>query len=311
MRVRIPRKLSGNSAKVLNTLTSLLGPQQCIKRLRIEVGWLVVPALTALQTGVSQGKTLQSLDISVFPSLNRTECEYLSAAFISGAFPALAVLQTRGKSLTDEELGCFVAAIRAGAFRQLRELILAAEVWYCKDNVTAVTELMGALEAGGCPMLTKLSLTCCRIDQTGYAALERAVRGGSLSSLQTLELKHSGWGRGPAAGLVRALAEEGCPSLQALDLSLMRVMEGEMLPLLEALSEGRVRHLRSLTLGMGQVARAGMVALSEALLQGQALEELSIHYPWSSHAEDPLIEQDYLLLVRQPTLMVGRRQQRR
>jgi hypothetical protein len=301
LRLRVPRELCGNRVKVLKMATSLLGVQQRIVRLRIEAGWLVVPALTAIQTGVSQGKTLQSLDISAVPPLSRKEYESLSAALISGTCPALAVLQIRARHLTDEELGYFVAVIRAGALRQLRELILAADdsVWHWRSNSAGVTELMGALEAGGCPMLTKLSLTCCRIEQTGFDALARAVRGGSLSHLQALELERCGGGDGAGAVLMEALAEGGCPSLQKLDTSRMSLTtHGDMLPLLTALGERRLRQLRSLTLRRDQIAHAGMLALSEAILEGQELEELSIWSPWGGYGQGLLTDQDYLLLVR-------------
>jgi hypothetical protein len=275
--LRIPKDLLGHNAKVLKMATSLLSMQQRLRRLRIEAGWLVVPALTALKTGVSQGKTLQSLDISMLASLRRRQCDGLSAALIAGACPALTVFETHGTKLTGEELGCFAAAIRAGAFCQLREIILAPveEVGFFNDS-PAVTEVMRALEAHGCPMLTKLSLSRCRIDRSGFAALERAVRGGSLSGLQAFDLQGCGGGYGTAAGLVEALAEGGCPYLQALDLSRAGVTEGEMLPLLTALGERRLPHLKSLTLGGRQIAQAGMAAMSEAMLQGQEIEELSI-----------------------------------
>jgi hypothetical protein len=301
LRVRTPEDMLGNSAKMLKMATSLLGAQQRIQRLRIEAGWLVKPALAAIKNGVSQGKTLQSLDIKAYPSLSRKECEGLSAALVSGACPALTVLQVSGKKLTEEQAECFAAAIRAGALRQLRELILAADgLGYRRERNDGTTEEIEALEAGGCPMLTKLSLTCCRMRQSGFAALERAVRGGSLSALQTLVLKRCGDGLGEAAGLVQALAHGGCPSIQALNLSRTSLAPGEMLPLLTALGERRLRHLQSLTLGTVQIGHAGVAALSEAMLQGQEIEELNIKSTWVYGVQDNLTGQDLLLLVRQP-----------
>jgi hypothetical protein len=312
LRLRVPQQLCGRRDKVLQIATSLLGVQQRISRLRIEAGCLVVPALTAVKSGVSQGKTLQSLDIATVPCLTRKEYEGLSAALISGACPMLTVFQMHAKHLADEEVGCFVAAIRAGAFRQLRELLLETDrdTLLNERNSAGVSEMIGALEAGGCPMLTKLSLTCCCITPAGFAALARAVRGGSLSGLQAIKLDRCGlWGLlpGSAAGFVEALAEGVCPSLQALDLSCTSgVEEGDMLPLLTALGERRLRHLKSLTLSRVQVTSAGMVALSKAVLQGQRFEELSFNssrYVWGQ--QDLLNEQDLLLLVCQRSPVSG------
>jgi hypothetical protein len=211
-----------------------------------------------------------------------------------------------GKKLTKKELGCLAAAIRAGALRQLRELTFA-ETYYGPyantANTPGVTGMMEALEAGGCPMLTKLSLSRCCIDQAGFAALTRAVRGGSLSGLQVLELQRCGRAGGAAAGLVEPLAEGGCPSIQALDLSMSGVTQEEMLPLLTALGERRLRQLKSLTLAGEQIAHAGVAALSGAMLQGQDFEELGITRAWG--AQGLLTEQDILLLVGQPSPACG------
>jgi hypothetical protein len=298
--LHVPQNLSGNRNKLLKMVTSLLGMQQRIQWLRIEAGRLVLPALTAIKSGVSQGKTLQSLCIAVWPSLSRRECEGLSAALISGACPALASIEMSGKKLTDGELGCIAAALRAGGLRQLHEIILTEDYNSSTDNSAGMAEVMGALEAGGCPRLTKLSVSYCRLTHAGFAALARAVRGGWVSRLQALELKYCSREFGEAAGLVEALAEGGCPSLQALDFSKMGVTGGDMLPLLEALCEPRLRQLKSLTLGRAQIARAGMAALSTAMLQGKELETLSIDYSWGGGEQDLLTEQDFLLLVRQP-----------
>jgi hypothetical protein len=208
--LRLHQDLSGNTRKFLKMATSLLGMQQRLRRLRIEAGRFVVPALTAIKSGVSQGKTLQSLDIAaLLTPLNQTECEGLSAALISGACPALTVFQTSGKHLTGEELRCFAATIRAGGLRQLRELILAASGEYCGrdrgDRGTGGRRLPHAHQA----VPQRLRLT-----HAGFAALERAVRGGSLSGLQAITLERCGDEPGAAAGLVEALAEGGCPSLQ-------------------------------------------------------------------------------------------------
>jgi hypothetical protein len=117
--LQVPQNLCGNKDKVLKMTTSLLGMQQRIQRLRIEAGRLVVPTLAAIKSGVSRGKTLQSLDIAVFSSLSRSECEGLSGALICGLCPALTVFQMSGKKLTDEELRCLAATIRAGGLRQV------------------------------------------------------------------------------------------------------------------------------------------------------------------------------------------------
>jgi hypothetical protein len=277
LRLQVPQNLCGNKDKLLKMATSLLGMQQRIQRLRIEAGRLVVPALTAIRSGVSQGKTLRSLGISVYPSLSRKECEGLSTALISGVCPALISIQMCGKKLTDQELRCFAAAIRAGGLRQVLEIILAEDYnnRANTNNSAGVIEVITALEAGGCPMLTNLLLSRCRINQMGFAALVRAARGGSLSRLETLELEYCDDEPGEAAGLVHALAEGSCPLLQALDLSQTRITSGEMLPLLEALAERRLPHLKGLTFSKGQLAHAGMVALSKVMLQSQELEELS------------------------------------
>jgi hypothetical protein len=86
-----------NRPKVLKIATSLLAVQHRIQLLRIEAGWLL-PALTAIKSGVSQGKTLQSLDISAFTSLDREQYQGLSAALISGACPALESSRWPGRS---------------------------------------------------------------------------------------------------------------------------------------------------------------------------------------------------------------------
>jgi hypothetical protein len=276
--LQLPRDLSGNKHKFHKMATSLLGLQQRLSRLRIEAGRFVVPALTGIKNGVSQGKTLQTLDIAaLLTPLNTKECEGLSAALISGACPALTVFQMSGKNLTDEELRCFAATIRAGGLRQLRELILAASEGF-RHGIVDVTKVIEALEAGGCPMITKLSITGCYPGQSGFATFERAVRGGSFSGLTALKLESCGGGLGVAAGLLEALAEGGCPSIQNLDLSRTYISPEEMLPLLTALGERRLPHLKSLNLGARQIGHAGMVALTEAMLQGQELEELGITY---------------------------------
>jgi hypothetical protein len=299
----LPRDLSGNKHKFLKMATSLLGMQQRLSRLRIEAGRFVVPALTAIKNGVSQGKTLQSLAIAALATpLSPNECEGLSAALISGACPALTVFQMSGKNLRNQELRCLAAAIRAGALPQLREIILAASegAGYPHDNRAGITEVLETLEAGGCPMITKLSITGCYPGQSGFATFERAVRGGSFSGLKALKLESCGGGLGVAAGLMEALAEGGCPSIQALDLSRTSVREENVLPLLTAVGERRLPHFKNLNHNVGQLGHAGMVALSEAMCQGQEIEELSITNRSSGYlGPDLLTEQDYLLLVRQ------------
>jgi hypothetical protein len=59
--------------------------------------------------------------------------------------------------------------------RQVSELILAEDYKSSTDNSAGMTEVMGALEAGGCPMLTKLSFSCC--EGVGGGAEDRGGAG--------------------------------------------------------------------------------------------------------------------------------------
>jgi hypothetical protein len=198
------------------------------------------------------------------------------------------VLMIHGCELNDDHLTCLATAIRANAVRGLRVLKIGSE---SRDGAVGVEKLMAELEAGGCPMLTSLSLSYCRISEGASQALARAVRAGALPGFAALKLNYCPAGPGVVAAIVEALAEgTGCPSLQAVDLSSANLTEGEMLPLLRAVGERRLGEVRSLRFGDKQLGGAGMQALVEAMPRGQRIDELSIH-------GGPSTEQDLLHLV--------------
>jgi hypothetical protein len=212
----------------------------------------------------------------------------LEMALTSGACPALQVLKIHGCVLNDDHLTCLAAAVRADAVRGLRALKIQSSP-HCQNNV-GIEKLMMAVEAGGCPMLTDLSLIYCHISGGAAQALARAVRAGVIPGLAGLHFDHH-VESGVVAPLVEALAEgTGCPALRALNLRYAVVTEEEMLPLLMAVNEGRLGKVRSLSFGGEQLGGAGVRVLVEAMARGQEIEELSIH-------DGRLTEQDLLLLV--------------
>jgi hypothetical protein len=281
------RRLGAAGPVVLALIASLLGEQRRIRRLRIQGGNLVEPLLTALQGGVSRGKTIIELDLY---NTSTPALESLAAALTSGAFPVLTVLKIQGGwGLNYHSLA---QAVRARELRGLRELHFT-----CDRGPEA--EMMEALADGGCPVLVLLHLTDFNITPAFSEAFTRAVRGGSLARLEVLEVEDGRGTHEVIEPMLEALAEGGCPLLQSLRwktrLGWPRPAAEEWLPVFRGIAERRLCEIRRLDFSDQYIGSAGVAALVEAMAHGHELEELMIGNPYPPGG--PLTEKDLLALV--------------
>jgi Ran GTPase-activating protein (RanGAP) involved in mRNA processing and transport len=140
--------------------------------------------------------------------------------------------------------------------------------------------LAGALGAG-CPSLTTLRLSRCRVGTTGAQALATCIREGRARGLMTLDLSFCCVN--DISALAAVVEEGACAQLQELIISHNRLDEPSALALLNALGAGRCPNLTTLGLADVNLTSAAATVLAEGIRKSAFthLRRLDVSQNWA------------------------------
>ena len=147
-----------------------------------------------------------------------SEMKFLAEALVSGALPAVTVVELRNNNFGDAGMTAFASAVGSGALAQCQHLSLHINL-IGDVGMTAFAQAIKPVSEGGSgalPAMTVLDLRGNNVGDAGMTAFASAVGSGALPVVTRLYLSHNNFGDAGMTAFALAFGGGGLASLDEL-----------------------------------------------------------------------------------------------